>query len=696
MRKPVARPSRYSLLVTRYSVVVLLATAGALALAQSPSPAFRHQRVIVPGAPGPNRLLLDLAVVEHGQPFTVTERGVEPGAKTVAERGMGDLRIYDAGGREVPYLVVPPALEEPEWMTGRLVRVASTKKTSGFEADLGEILEVDRLRLEGLPAPFLKRVRLEASGDRAHWMLLVDEGTLFDLPDEQLERTDLEFTPTLLRYLRVTWDDTSSARVPLPASASARLVLPESAPPTLGAAVAFEARASEPGRSRYRLHLPAPRLPVVAIELVSSGGNVLREARITETRLSGGEASPVLLGSAVLRRAVRGELEAAALRVPIKPPTQAELELTIDDGDNPPLSLTGISAIFAELPWIYFESADGKPLVARFGDSRLSAPRYDLEAARDTIAKLAPARAVWGELRETAPAAPAPDTGRVPAEGAPIDPTLFKYERRIPPGRLGLTALRLDAAVLAHSRFSDLRIVAEDGRQVPYLVEKLEEPLSVDLPALEKSAPPGGGRGPEQGTPGAHSVYRVRLPYPHLPRARLILTTPGRVFERRVSLVVERKPAAGRREPPTETVGAETWRHTDPETSAPALTLPVPPLDTTDAFLVVDEGDNAPLPLDPPRLLLPAYRLRFYRPTPGPLAFVYGRDDLEAPRYDLTLLASRVMGAAAQEVSADPERQPPPARLVTPTLIFWVVIGAAVVVLLLLVARLVGKAQAGS
>jgi hypothetical protein len=77
-------------------------------------------------------------------------------------------------------------------------------------------------------------------------------------------------------------------------------------------------------------------------------------------------------------------------------------------------------------------------------------------------------------------------------------------------------------------------------------------------------------------------------------------------------------------------------------------------VDADELWLVVDEGDNAPLPLVHARLLLPSYRLRFFAPAGGGLRLLYGRDDLEPPRYDLALLAPTLMGAAATEVTAGP------------------------------------------
>ena len=55
---------------------------------------------------------------------------------------------------------------------------------------------------------------------------------------------------------------------------------------------------------------------------------------------------------------------------------------------------------------------------------------------------------------------------------------------------------------------ADLRISGTDGKQIPYLIEKADEPLSLDLPPLEKIQAPqsrafGAGRGTD-----TRSYYR--------------------------------------------------------------------------------------------------------------------------------------------------------------------------------------------
>ena len=138
------------------------------------------------------------------------------------------------------------------------------------------------------------------------------------------------------------------------------------APPATSVNAALERRPSEPGISRFRVRLPGPRLPIVAIELdvaTASGAAssyVYRRAIVTESRFAEVEAAPAELGRAMLSRVVRDGATAAALRVPIAAPAEAEIDLTIEDGANEPLDLRGVSVVFAELPWIYFEAPAGR------------------------------------------------------------------------------------------------------------------------------------------------------------------------------------------------------------------------------------------------------------------------------------------------------------------------------------------------
>jgi hypothetical protein len=333
-------------------------------------------------------------------------------------------------------------------------------------------------------------------------------------------------------------------------------------------------------------------------------------------------------------------------------------------------------------------------LTARYGNDGLTAPRYDIEAARSQIRIETIPEAKWGEPRarsagDNAAAGPAPS---LPTLGAPLDASLFKYVRDVPSGNAGLIAVPLDAAVLAHSvsptaGFPDLRAIDRSGSQIPYVLERVSEPLTLDVTPERLAAPPR-TIPPSQ---SARSVYRITYPFVDLPATRLSISTTARVFDRGISIAVERPPTERRRDAWLETVTTTRWVHADQERETMPLTLSLPALHATDVLIVVDEGDNSPLPLGPAHIMLPSSRIRLFREKTTAIRLAYGRTDLSRPQYDLALLAPQVLGTAAEEVAAGPERPntaaASTAALVSPRL-FWAALAVSVAVLLFLIVRL--------
>jgi hypothetical protein len=269
------------------------------------------------------------------------------------------------------------------------------------------------------------------------------------------------------------------------------------------------------------------------------------------------------------------------------------------------------------------------------------------------------------------------------APGAAIDRASFRVVRPIPKAPAGLAVLILDADVLGNScDLSDVRIVTADDRQVPYLVEKRNEPLVVPLALARVDAP--------RGT----SVYRTTWPYSALPcDTRLVLHTSARVFERTVELRSAGEPRRGRS---PQAIASLTWRATDPEQPPPTITF-----DAANASdlregleVVVNDGDNAPLPLTHAELLIPSTALRFHHPG-SQLFLLYGNDPLMPPRYDLALLAPRLLAQPARELKLAPivpSTDEAPEQ--NERKYFWIAIGVVAVVLLALLVRLLGPKTA--
>lgn len=665
---------------------VLLAVSATLT-AQAPSGRFTWERPIDAGR-GSRTLPIDVALLADGRPFQVVRRD----SRARAEGGLADLRLFDGSNRPVPFLLAHAPSPAPAWLSGRVLPVPATNERSGFEVDLGRPAgSIDAIRVEGIPAPFLKRLSVDGSGDRQRWTALAPEATLFDLPAEGLRQLDVPFAPGEYRYLRVIWSDISSGRVPLPSRVLARRVEGAPSPMPQRLAATVERQASEPGRSRYRLLLPARALPAVALELDIAPGHVFRPAMVTEARLSGADLVPSELGRATLTRIMRESIEAANLRLPITQPAGSELVLTIEDGDNPPLDLTGVSVELAELPAIYFE-APGGPLVARYGDRTLEMPEYDLQVLGTRLDPAGVPPASWGEPRRLAPVPSETAGGLTPEAGGALDAGSFQHVREIPATGFGLVALQLDAAALADSRgpdasFPDVRVLDESGRQLPYLLERREEPLVVELEAAAAESPVAARDAP----PGRQqSIYRVALPRAGLPAATLVLDTSQRVFRRQVRLGIERPADRRHRDTWFEVLSSASWGHADAHTAPVPLALRLQTIDRTDILLVIDEGDNAPLPLSSVRLLLPSYRIRFFQPEGAMLRLAYGHPALQRPHYDLALLGQQVMSTPARVVelpAAAAERAGPgQPRLLSP-LAFWILLGAAVLVVLGVIVR---------
>jgi hypothetical protein len=602
-------------------------------------------RVVQPGAAGPNRLDVDLALLSAASP------------------DLHDLRLVDSSGREIPYLLYAPKSSDAMWTSGTVLPRVTSKTSSGFEIDLGRAVDVDALRFEGVAAPFLKHVTIEGSGDRSRWSVLAD-ATVFDLPAEELRRREVEFAPGTFRYLRITWDDRSSARV-VGGYVRARLHGSAMPPAAMRAEVPFRDQNSERGRSRYRISLPGRGLPIDAVELRVVKGDIFRPATVSEPRLSGLEITPVTLGTATLRQTERDGVVASQLVIPISRPQSRELELAIDDGSNGRLSIDAVLVRLAPQPWILFEAPGTSPVVARFGDHSLPPPAYDLEAARELLSKTA-TRARW--LDNGRVAAPATISAPPRFEGAPLDRSRFRFTRRVANAPAGLTLLPLDADTLARSNsLRDVRLVNESGRQVPYVLERRAAPVVVKL-AL------GLRRADERNA----SVYEVGMRFPTVPDgAKLVVSTSSRVFTRRVELWHSE---------PEELLEAVTWQGTDADEAAPTATFDLPR--KAGALQIrIDEGDNAPLPVTGAELHLPAFALRFFSPG-TPLRLLYGNAAANAPRYDLALMAPRLFSEPAREVALTS----PPAVVADESRgerrLFWIVIAAVAVMLLALVVRL--------
>jgi hypothetical protein len=73
------------------------------------------------------------------------------------------------------------------------------------------------------------------------------------------------------------------------------------------------------------------------------------------------------------------------------------------------------------------------------------------------------------------------------------------------------------------------------------------------------------------------------------------------LFQRPITIAVEREADRGHRDAWIQSLATATWAHADQDRPTPALTLALPSEKTTQLLVVVDEGDNSPIPITGPR-----------------------------------------------------------------------------------------------
>jgi hypothetical protein len=153
-----------------------------------------------------------------------------------------------------------------------------------------------------------------------------------------------------------------------------------------------------PGReeelTRYELGLPEAPLAIAGLRVTTSATYFDRAWTVRGRTEDGKDA---VLGQGRLVRSAGGT---APLELPLGGPRVTALRLLVADGDDAPLPLQAVEALVV-LPHVYVAAAEGEYAIM-LGAPKASAPRYDLERARDLVLSVEPVDATTGPLENNA------------------------------------------------------------------------------------------------------------------------------------------------------------------------------------------------------------------------------------------------------------------------------------------------------
>lgn len=615
----------------------------------------------------------------------LTRLALSPGILNAARPGREDLRLLDPSGAEVPFLLQEPSPEAAVLRAPKSFQSLLRGPTTTLNIETGIDTPIDAITLETPERAFIKAVRLEGSRDGRMFSPLADGIPLFR--QGGAAGLTVRMPPGVRPWLRLSVDDARSRPIPFTGTLIhvARSI---EAPPEPVAAV-IKSREEADGDTRLTLDLGAANLVVAEVEFDTTEPLFQRSAsvrvpelvgeEVRESELAGGVIYAVDAGAGVASRRTKLAVDRLV--------RTRELIVVIHNGDSPPLPLTATRVSRRPVQLLFqAKSAGTHHLLA--GNSQCPPPRYDLAGLEDRLKKAQSASANSGALIAN-PDFHQPETMPGLAEtGAALDPKEWRFKKTVSLQRPGVHQLELDPDILARSRadLANLRLV-RDGHQVPFLVER---------PSLNRSLPPTVRTQKDTKRP-ALSRWELTLSHPNLPVTRLECRPRTPLFERQVrvfELVSDGRGGKFERE-----LGSAQWRRTSESKDTPFTVALAGRPQTAVLFLETDNGDNPPLELEGIKFVHPAIRLVFK--TADAPDLYYGNVSVNAPRYDMALVARQLLASekspattGAEQIlkKADWSEAEPLTGM--RGWIFWGILAVVVIGLLTVIAKMLPKPSA--
>ncbi len=390
------------------------------------------------------------------------------------------------------------------------------------------------------------------------------------------------------------------------------------------------------------------------------------------------------LGSATLYRVpprAPGLPGTEQLDIPVRDWLAGEtIELRIERGDSPPLDGVSVTAELREVALVFENERD---TALHFGGARLRLPVYDLGILAVSLRDPLLERASLDPIEETEGYTHEPLLSFAMRAGTAIERARYRSVAAVtlPDAPEGLTRVELSPALLAAARadLSDVRVVSPDGLQWPYVVSPDTRDVEVSATVATEAEPDRVGE----------SRHEIALPHAPLAPTRLSFDPSELFFARSVEIWGQ---AEGDTAPHLLT---SDYVHRDGGVREPIELIPYAGGRLTRLYLVVDDGDEAPLTFAAVTLTVSVSDLLVTAPA-GDYEVVAGDELARAPSYDLARVDADVLRnvaiatTAIGEVTANPSFHTPTfiERSGWQSVALWATLIVAVVVLLGLTLRL--------
>ncbi len=595
-----------------------------------------------------------------------------------------DLRLLGPDDQWVGFALLRHA-DLPR-VTPRTLEVVPIQKPdhTAIECSWSEALALTEIEVQSPAREFLKPAILEVQRGDGTWERLAENRVLFRTTTGE-ERTRLPVQGREVRGLRLQLGDSSTPAIPV----TGLVLHPQTEGDRGTEQLTVVPRVAEKGvgETRWALDLGYAQRTLLGLQVEIAEPLYDRAARLVTRDVVDGEIVERTLLAGSLRRLVlpggvsydRSELTGGCVA------PSREVELVVAGDEAQALTVQKVQFRLAA-PSLAFMAP--RPGVYRLlaGHATATPPRYDVEAFRGEWVRLPVSAGTWGSVYSNPGYTPAALSAEVPAYAGEFSAQGWTGRRSVTVQAPGAQVLEADLALLAAVR-GELGLVrlVKGGRQIPFVVERSERRQRVELT-------------PEalvEDVPLRVSRWRLQLPADGAPVRALSLWSEAPLFDRSVRLIARGKDNRG------ETWGREvartSWRRAGSEASG-KLTFELDGVALTQELWVeIEQGDNPPIPLSRVEVVYPVRRLHFRADETGAVELFYGHRTAGVARYDLPLVAGRLLERTGTAALLAPAVEKPAVTVTSFSSrwgqwIFWGVLGLVVAVLLLLVGKLLPKA----
>jgi hypothetical protein len=318
-----------------------------------------------------------------------------------ARTDLADLRLWDAGGREVPYaLRVRRTRQEQQSLESRQFNGGRQDDLS-FELSLDldrQSVEHNLIEIVTKGDDFRRRVRVEGSDDGRDWRLLAEDWLVhFPVRDRpSIDSNRVTYPPCRYRYLRVQVRPDRSLPHDSPDISSVSVFHTVNIPGeyrTLPAVLGLR----EPDKTPYgpgsawSIDLGADSVPCEMLRLEIDDDGFTRHYDLESTE-PGGVTRIVAQGE--IRRLPGSSHEPMEIR--FAETTTHFLKLRVTDHRNPPLDLKGVQYTAPARELVFARRDVALPLRLYVGNPRAAEPHYDFAAGLAEVLRPAPDRVAIG------------------------------------------------------------------------------------------------------------------------------------------------------------------------------------------------------------------------------------------------------------------------------------------------------------